>query len=165
MAGGASKFTPERIKLILELAEDGIPIVAICEGVGISEECLRTWRREGEKEGADPDKAKFAEDFCAARLRGMHALVKAVRKKALDPTDADWKAAMTLMERIWPQFFARRDPDREEVLTRMNELNVQLLAALTGSQPIPATIRAAIAAKDGAGDDGDGVDDGGGVEG
>jgi len=101
--GRPTKLTPELQERICKYIADGNYITTSCQACGISFQVYRDWlaRAEtGEKLYVDfADATKKAEAECQAKLA----------KYVTDAAPKSWQAAMTMLERRWPEQYARMD--------------------------------------------------------
>jgi hypothetical protein len=85
-----SKFTPERVKLLLEGARKGVPERTLAASVGINHSTLKDWFHS-----EDPEKQAFTAEFHASRAGAHVEMHTAIKEVGLD----DWKASAWLLER------------------------------------------------------------------
>jgi hypothetical protein len=83
-----SKFTPERVKLLLEGARKGVPERTLAASVGIEHSTLKDWFHSD-----DPEKQQFTSEFRASRA-GKHIELQT----DIQDTD-DWRAKSWVLER------------------------------------------------------------------
>lgn len=101
--GRPSKLNDEVEARICEALELGYPHEAAAAYAGISARAFYNWKAKGEK-AQRGRYVQFVQAVKKAEAMGEGALVHVVRTAAL----RDWKAAMTMLERRWPQRWARR---------------------------------------------------------
>jgi hypothetical protein len=94
----------------------GMPVKLACDYVGISVGTYYEWmaRADPEKKGKNPPKPEhieFANAVKQAISKGTGTLLARIRKAAEDPTK--WQAAAWLLERRFPEEFAR--PARQTI--------------------------------------------------
>jgi transposase len=98
-----SKLTDEVEARICDALRLGYPHEAAAAAAGITARTYYSWKSKGEK--GDGDRyVQFLHAAKKAEAEGEGALVLDVRKWAAK----DWRAAMTLLERRWPERWARR---------------------------------------------------------
>ena len=98
-----SKLTPETQKRIIDAIELGLPPEAAAAHAGIACSTFYKWTARGREEDDGPY-AELVEALKSAEHKGEGSLALLVRRAA----EVDWKAAMTYLERRWPQRWARR---------------------------------------------------------
>lgn len=113
MAGGRPpKYTPERIKSILNSISNRIPYQLAAEANGISEETLYDWLRTGRKdldEGNDTILARFSESLKNIEQKRMQTHLKKIKKNV-----KNWQADAWILERRWPKHFGTNALLREQ---------------------------------------------------
>jgi hypothetical protein len=103
--GRRTKLTKAVIKGICKVIEQGNYAITACNAVGISKASYHKWIQRGEQEpGTIFSDFRQAIEKSQARLQAK--LTKLVATAALDPRN--WAAAMTMLERMNPEQFARR---------------------------------------------------------
>jgi hypothetical protein len=104
----ALKMTIETRNTILLSIRAGAPIEAALSFAGVSRSTFYQWLRNGAKDRAENRNttryAVFHRDYEEALGACEVRLSKIVSEAAKD----DWKAAMTMLERKWPERWARR---------------------------------------------------------
>ena len=101
MAGRPTKCTPELTEKICEYLASGCYVCTACALVGISDQTLSNWKQRGEA-GEEPYLG-FVDAIKDAEARAEARAVALVQKAMVD----DWKAAMTWMERKFPDRWSR----------------------------------------------------------
>ena len=99
-----TKLTPELQERICGIISKGNSITTACQSVGISETTFYQWKEKGENA---PDSV-YGEFLCAlnkAESDAKQELLQYVK----DAAPRNWQAAMTVLERRWPNEFGRRD--------------------------------------------------------
>jgi hypothetical protein len=106
----ASKFTAARRAAIIEALERGNTLTHACALAGISRTLVYQWLAKGEA-AKDPNSTfrRFAEDVARANATVADEAIGTIRNAMPD----DWRAAMTFLERRFPDEFAKRE--RHEV--------------------------------------------------
>jgi hypothetical protein len=102
--GRPTDLTPTLQKKIVAMIRDGVSPEIAAVAAGISRATYYAWRARGREESAGPyldflDAVEKAIAECEARA--VHVVAKAFGK--------NWQAAMTLMERRFPDRWSRRD--------------------------------------------------------
>lgn len=125
-----SKFTAERRKAIIEALERGNTLTHAAALAGVSRETIYDWLQKGDK-ATDPASTykRFAEDVARANaLVADHAI-----GKITSAMPDDWRAAMTFLERRFPDEYAKRE--RHEVSGPKGEPVKVVLTWPTGTEP------------------------------
>ena len=130
--GRRSKLTPKTQDKIVSAIRAGNYAVVAAEYAGISESSFYAWLQRGRERGTGP----YAEFLEAVKEAEREAEVRAVAMIQKQMPE-NWTAAMTFLERKFPQRWGRRDRTPLEVDPR------DLLAELLGSTP--EEIEAAVA--------------------
>lgn len=123
-------FNPTRQAALLEAIEQGMPLKQAAAVAGMSYDTLNHWQKRGENESAPPEYCQFYQ-----LLRRSQAVAMQVHLSSIcDAAKRDWRAAAWMLERRYPEDFARQQiehtgpggkpltpsPDEEyEVLRRM----------------------------------------------
>lgn len=105
-----SLLTPQRHTAIVEAMRKGLYVTTAAAVCRVSRRTLFRWLELGERDyeaGEDTGYARLFEDVRAAEAEFEAEMVAAVRKAAKEPHN--WAAAMTMLERKWPDRFGRRD--------------------------------------------------------
>jgi transposase len=95
--GRPTKRTPETVERIEQSLRKGMTRKASAAAAGISYQTLREWEKDF------PD---FAESLQSAEADSQHELLRRIWAAAEQPDR--WQAAAWMLERRWPQDFARR---------------------------------------------------------
>jgi hypothetical protein len=106
MAGCKTKLTPEIQKTICDHLRDGCYAVTACAQAGISESTYYLWLQKGET-GRRPY-SEFSESVKKAEADAEVRLAGIVMRVGLAPDNPNWQAAMTFLERRFPQRWGRR---------------------------------------------------------
>lgn len=101
--GRPTKLTPEVHRSIVDLIKLGVPLEAAAAHAGVSAATFHAWRAKGRKAKAGIYR-EFLDATKSAEGVGEASLALIVRQAAM----TSWQAAMTMMERRWPQRWARR---------------------------------------------------------
>jgi hypothetical protein len=102
-----TKCTPELTERICEYLASGCYVCTACDLCGIDQSTYHRWRERGEN-GEEPY-CEFVKAIKDAEARAEAHAVALVQKAMVD----DWKAAMTWMERKFPDRWSRGE--RREV--------------------------------------------------
>ena len=103
---------------IVELLRDGHHTSTVCNYAGIDYTTFTGWLRKG-KEGKDKAYYDF---YNEVRMAEAEAEVNRL-KNIKDHSKIDWKASAWIMERKWPERWAKRDHSRHDV-TVHNETTI-----------------------------------------
>jgi hypothetical protein len=144
--GRPTLLNPTRQAALLEAIEQGMPLKQAAAIAGMSYDTLNAWQKRGENESA-PEQFR---QFCQL-LRHSQAVAMQVHLSSIcDSAKRDWRAAAWMLERRFPEDFARQQqlehsvsnakpwmPDPEvnhEVLVRMKKQQgmVEILKKLGG---------------------------------
>ena len=104
MAGRQTKLTPELIEEAYELMKEGHYARTVLQYLGIGEATWYRWLSEGEQE-EEGLKREFREAIKKAETEAEIRNVKFLQEAAI----TDWKAAMTYLERKFPERWGRRE--------------------------------------------------------
>lgn len=123
--GKPIKYTPERLKAILQDISDRIPYELAAESNGIREATLYAWINQGKEEqdkDLDTPLAKFAEDIKRIEKEKItHHL------KKLELNGNRWQADAWILERRWHKIFGANVLQKEQE-ERLNKLEEQFKA-------------------------------------
>ena len=103
LARKPTKLTPALHEAILEGVRKGMPVVRICALLRLSKSTYYEWKARGRR-GEKPF-AKLLEDIEHATAELELGLLGVVQKSAFEKEN--WVAAMTLLERKWPENYGR----------------------------------------------------------
>ena len=98
MAGAKGKYSPQLIKEIYSLIEQGVPAVRACEAVGIGESTFYEWKETF---------PEFAESIKKYKAKAITKNVKNVLKAAEEPKN--WTASAWFLERRDKDNFALKE--------------------------------------------------------
>ena len=123
--GRPTKRTPDRAEKILAALRQGTTIATAVRAAGLGLSAFKTWRASD---------ATFAAAIKKAIAEGEAALIGIVQRA----TPKHWQAAAWLLERRWPQRWARREPPpvepREEAakydLSRLTKEELETIVEL-----------------------------------
>ena len=119
----SEKFTSRRKSAILRKMREGHYAKTAALTSGITEQTLYNWLKKGEDPERHPGHAAFLEAYRKAEPLAEDRAIEAVRSAFTD----DWRAAMTYLERRYPERWAKRQnvdvtsdeqPIRHVVITR-----------------------------------------------
>ena len=144
--GRPTLLNPTRQAALLEAIEQGMPLKQAAAIAGMSYDTLNAWQKRGENESAPSEYRQFCQ-----LLRHSQAVAMQVHLSSIcDSAKRDWRAAAWMLERRFPEDFARQQqlehsvsaakpwmPDPEvnhEVLIRMKKQQgiVELLKKMGG---------------------------------
>ncbi len=144
--GRPTLLNPTRQAALLKAIEQGMPLKQAAAIAGMSYDTLNNWQNRGENESAPPEFRQFCQ-----LLRHSQAVAMQVHVSSIcDAAKRDWRAAAWMLERRYPEDFARPQqfehsgpggkplmPDPEvnhEVLVRMKKQQgiVELLKKMGG---------------------------------
>jgi transposase len=91
-----TKYTRDRKKRLLDALRDGNTRRAACMAAGIDQDTLANWAQRF---------SDFSEELTRAEAEAEVALVGIIRAAA----PQDWRAALTLLERRWPNEWGKRE--------------------------------------------------------
>ncbi|MBL9178862.1 MAG: hypothetical protein JNM65_12450 [Verrucomicrobiaceae bacterium] len=131
--GRPTLLNPTRQAALLEAIEQGIPLKQAAAVAGMSYDTLNHWRKRGENESAPEEYRQFCQLLRHSQAVAMQVHVSSIS----DAAKRDWRAAAWMLERRYPEDFARQqqlehsaadakpwmpDPDiTHEVLIRMQK--------------------------------------------
>ena len=118
-----TKLTPVMHEAILECIRKGMPVTRICAYLRLSKSTFYNWQTRGRR-GEEPF-AKLLEDVEHAMAEMELNLLGVVRKSAFEKEN--WVAAMTLLERKWPENYGR---NRDVTVTHRKVEEPHALAAI-----------------------------------
>lgn len=107
--------------MIVEALRLGLPVTIACHKVGLGYTTFREWMRLGETDPNSPY-AAFVVNVNEAKALFAEEMVEHVKEAAKLPQN--WTAAMTLLERIYPEEFGRKNPDT--MVAIQNNTNTQV---------------------------------------
>lgn len=144
--GRPTLLNPTRQAALLEAIEQGMPLKQAAAIAGMSYDTLNAWQKRGENESAPEEYRQFCQQLRHSQAVAMQVHVSSI----CDAAKRDWRAAAWMLERRFPEDFARPQqlehsgpdgkplmPDPEvnhEVLIRMKKQQgiVDLLKKLGG---------------------------------
>ncbi len=103
--------TNKVIRDVAELVEEGHPIDAICDYLGINPAQFHTWKRKGDayiRAGNSPPNYHQYGRFCRAIKKGL-AAYRMARVRLLH-NSKDWVREMAILERRDRRHFSRAEP-------------------------------------------------------
>jgi len=114
-----TKLTPELQKNLIKYIQAGSYVVVACKAVGISEVTFYDWIKRGE--AGEELYLKFLKSIKKAIAKTEIKNIAIVQVAA----GKNWQAAMTWLERKYPQRWARRD--KLEVKTKKTVISKQVI--------------------------------------
>ncbi len=119
--GCPPKYTPERLKGILNSISLRIPYELAAEANGIRESTLYAWINQGKNEKdqeLDTPLAKFSEDIKKLEQKRMATHLKKIRANV-----KNWQADAWILERRWSKYFSSNAllKEQEERLSKLEE--------------------------------------------
>jgi len=105
-----TKLNDEIIKIICDLAEDGLPDAHIANVIGVTPECFCRWKKQGEQ-GKSPTHIKFYTEYKKAVAEFIQKNLQIIQKAAFD---GSWQAAAWLLERRFWNEFGKKEQMRME---------------------------------------------------
>jgi transposase len=125
--GSVTKYDdPEVQKIILDALEDGNHLYVAARLAGVHADTLHDWIRRGHlRENASPGLIEFVEKIDLAMAKWEAGAVAVIHKTALSGRPNTWQAAMTMLERKFPDRWGRRETvevDAEKPLVQINHL-------------------------------------------
>lgn len=143
--GARSKYTPERVKRILEAIRQGATYELAAAYGGIHYDTFNEWRQ-------DPEKGEFSE---AIKLAEGEAAMKWLKKIDAAANRGEWQAAAWKLERRYPESYGRRQADLTISGPEGGPIPIRAfnpIAALTDLAPGPVADRHEPGADPGGGD-------------
>lgn len=125
--GNAFKLSDEIVKQVEELTALGVPIEVMAPALGVSYGSLYGWKRKGEKffEGNKKPKTEI-DALCLqlfkARKKGLNRFVAANLQHIVRAAPKNWQAAAWLLERRFPEYFAKQEPKEKDDKNKQPEL-------------------------------------------
>ena len=116
-AGGRPpKLTPKIQARICQLIRDRVPEITAALSAGVSERAYFYWKEWGE-EGKSEQYVQFLQAVKKALADAEIACINQVAAAAQDTEDrrGQWQAAAWMLERRWPERWARREMISQEV--------------------------------------------------
>jgi hypothetical protein len=99
-----SKFDAPTVSAILDAVRAGLPLRLAAEANGVTESTFHRWQRGEYPRGADPAlKRQFSQELTRAKAQAAVRLTNLISTAAAE----DWKAASWLLERRFPEHFAK----------------------------------------------------------
>jgi Homeodomain-like domain len=114
--GRPTKLTPERRKLFLRCLAKGHPIKVAARAVGVSHETVKDWMRRHND---------FEAEVRAADTKALEANLKFIH----DARGEEWTAAAWLVERGWPELYARPEIQLNQINIAGSEVTIRLSPA------------------------------------
>lgn len=105
--GAPRKLTPDTRDTIVRAIEDGCTLAIAARAAGIHPDTFLVWREQGAADvaaGVVSDYAELSVALHDAQARAELTLIRMIRAAGKD----DWRAAMALLERRFPERWSRR---------------------------------------------------------
>ncbi|MBL9179715.1 MAG: hypothetical protein JNM65_16755 [Verrucomicrobiaceae bacterium] len=102
-AGRPTLLNPTRQAALLEAIEQGMPLKQAAAVAGMSYDTLNHWQKRGENESAPPEYCQFYQQLRRSQAIAMQVHVSSI----CDAAKRDWRAAAWMLERRFPEDFAR----------------------------------------------------------
>lgn len=109
--GRPSKLTEKTKTALLNAIKAGLTYDLACGAAGISFKTFRNWQEKGE-EGKSGEYVQFLQDLKEAEGQGSQRLITLINRSA---NEGQWAAAAWILERRYPENFARRPAQAVEV--------------------------------------------------
>lgn len=119
--GFATKFEPAVVAGIVEDIQFGMPITMAAHHRRVAQSTVSNWLAKGE---ADPEGiyGEFAADVREAQAQFVHEAIDHIKQAGISDAK-QWTALMTLLERIYPEYFKR--PDGITINNIQNNVSVE----------------------------------------
>jgi hypothetical protein len=114
--GRPTKLTPERRKAFIECLERGLPIKVAARAVGVHHFTVQDWMRRHND---------FEAEVRAADTKALEANLKFIH----DARGEEWTAAAWLVERGWPELYARPEIQLNQINIAGSEVTIRLSPA------------------------------------
>jgi hypothetical protein len=101
--GRPTVWNPERQAALLGAIEQGVPLKQAAAIAGVSYDTLNYWQNRGENESA-PEEYR---QFCQLLRRSQAVAMQVHLSSICDAAKRDWRAAAWMLERRFPEDFAR----------------------------------------------------------
>ena len=125
MIGRPSKLTPAVQEAIVEGVRLGMSLSSAAERVGVAAATANDWMRRGEgrhrQKPPTPSFVAFAAAVKRAEAELEATMLERVHAAALSGQPQTWQAAMTLLERRFPDRYGRFDRTRHEHVVSVDE--------------------------------------------
>ena len=102
--GRPTLLNPTRQAALLEAIEQGMPLKQAAAVAGMSYDTLNHWQKRGENESAPPEYCQFYQQLRQSQAVAMQVHVSSI----CDAAKRDWRAAAWMLERRFPEDFARQ---------------------------------------------------------
>jgi hypothetical protein len=111
--GRPTKFTPDRVKKLLDAIQGGNYRETACKYAGISHQTLRNWIHIAQRPDAPSEYVEFLEALERAEAEAEIFDIGLIRRAARD--GGQWQAAAWMRERKNPERWGRRDATKIEL--------------------------------------------------
>ena len=132
--GRRIKLTPEVQEKVVAAISNGSYAVVAAELAGISESTYYAWKQRGEEDLAAGNASPYLEFLeaiknaeAAIEMRLVASCTHAAIKQRPDGS-YDWKAAMTFMERRWPNRWSRNERREHSGTVKVAPVNLSALS-------------------------------------
>jgi transposase len=105
--GRPTKLTPERRKAFIACLERGLPLKVAAKAVGVGIDTVYDWIRRNKD---------FAQEVRATDLKSLEANLAYVK----DAREDAWQAAAWILERQWPELYARPEVQLNQQYNQIN---------------------------------------------
>jgi Homeodomain-like domain len=119
--GRPTKLTPERRKAFIACLERGLPLKVAAKAVGVSIDAVYDWIRRDKQ---------FAEEVRATDLKSLEANLAYVK----DAREDAWQAAAWILERQWPELYARPEVQLNAQLNQINISGAELRVSISPAE-------------------------------
>lgn len=109
--GRPSKLTEDTKTALLNAIKAGLTYDLACGAAGISFQTFRNWQERGEA-AKSGEYFEFLEDLKEAEGQGGQRLITLINRSA---NEGQWAAAAWILERRYPENFARKPPQAVEL--------------------------------------------------
>lgn len=135
----AYKLTEEIITRIQELTAIGVPIEVMAPALGVSYVSVYNWKKRGEKllkRNSTPRKRhdKLCVELFKARKKGINQFIANNLLNINRAGPKNWQASAWLLERRFPDHFARVDRATSEEALNKSKVNIKNLQELSNEE-------------------------------
>lgn len=119
--GQLTSFTPQVAAGIVEDVQFGMPVTLAAHRRRVGQSTVSQWLTKGENDPQSPY-AEFAADVREAQAEFVHEAIDHIKQAGISDAK-QWTALMTLLERIYPEYFKR--PDGITINNIQNNVSVE----------------------------------------
>jgi hypothetical protein len=119
--GRPTKLTPERRKGFLAALEKGHPLKIAARSVGVPYDTVKDWLRRD---------ADFAAAVRAIEIKSVEANLEFIKDARPDA----WQAAAWILERQWPELYARPEVQLNAQLNQINISGAELRVSISPAE-------------------------------